>query len=476
MLVKVDGVSEVVYEVMRRIVVCIGWTFGSARYCFRGKSARTVGIALRLCYICAGAGAGRALTGDRILADTVKGQERRYLSIDYTITMRKTKIFISSTCYDLSQIRQDLKDGIRSIGHEPILSESRDFPVNPALSSVENCIEAVKNEADIFVLIMGNQYGCQLESGRSITNTELLTAIEKGIPIYTFTLKKMVNILPVWKKNPNGDYSNIVDNNKVFEFIDEVRNKRALWNFEFDSAQDILEILKAQLSFLLNASLEKTKSLNGINESLLSKVSGKAIEYLVNKPKNYEILFFFQVLTDEINRYKYIKKDCEHSVVLKAGQTLSDVKHAADWQVDKLNQLVTFVESLNNIFSAFSRYYGDPGVPSDLDGLYYVAHRMGSFYASILEWIIDVKSVRIHDALSEVNKVLAEVPTEVVMELEGFAPHSIQRIEEALEKERRGELQTGDVVNLEMHLSIPDDVMRRFNEEFRKATKKIAGS
>ena len=284
----------------------------------------------------------------------------------------------------------------------------------------------------------------------------------------------MVNILPVWKKNPNGDYSNIVDNNKVFEFIDEVRNKRALWNFEFDSAQDIQEILKAQLSFLLNASLEKTKSLKGINESLLSKVSGKAIELLVSKPKNYEILFFLQVLSDEINRYYFLKKDCEHSVVLKAGQTLSDVEKAADWQRDKLEQLIIFVDSLNNLIAAFPKYYGDPGIPSDFEGLYYVAHRMGTFYASILEWIIDVKSARIHDALSEVNKVLAEVPTRVIEEFEEYAPRSIQMVENASEKERRGELQEGDVVNLEIHLSIPEDVMRRFNDEFKKASKRIA--
>ena len=37
---------------------------------FFGKSARTVGIALSFCYICAGAGARRASAGDRIPVDT----------------------------------------------------------------------------------------------------------------------------------------------------------------------------------------------------------------------------------------------------------------------------------------------------------------------------------------------------------------------------------------------------------------------
>ena len=78
--------------------------------------------------------------------------------------MRKVNIFISSTCYDLSQIRADLKESIINMGHNPILSEEHDFPINPNLSNVENCINAVKTEADIFVLIIGNRYGCTLET------------------------------------------------------------------------------------------------------------------------------------------------------------------------------------------------------------------------------------------------------------------------------------------------------------------------
>ncbi len=56
--------------------------------------------------------------------------------------MKKVNIFISSTCYDLSQIRSDLKDFITEIGHNPILSEEHDFPINPNLSNAENCILA----------------------------------------------------------------------------------------------------------------------------------------------------------------------------------------------------------------------------------------------------------------------------------------------------------------------------------------------
>ena len=73
--------------------------------------------------------------------------------------MTGVNIFISSTCYDLSQVRQDLRDFISNLGYNPIISEQNDFPIEPQLDNWENCINAVKEYADIFVLIIGNKYG-----------------------------------------------------------------------------------------------------------------------------------------------------------------------------------------------------------------------------------------------------------------------------------------------------------------------------
>jgi Domain of unknown function (DUF4062) len=81
-------------------------------------------------------------------------------------------VFVSSTCYDLNQVRADLRRFLEGMGFDAILSETPAFPVNPQISPVENCLRAVKERADIFVLIVGARYGSQNESGRSITNLE----------------------------------------------------------------------------------------------------------------------------------------------------------------------------------------------------------------------------------------------------------------------------------------------------------------
>jgi hypothetical protein len=73
--------------------------------------------------------------------------------------MRPPSVFVSSTCYDLRQIRVDLRDFLAGLGLDPVLSEFASFPVNPDASTLDNCLKAVEQRADIFVLVIGGRYG-----------------------------------------------------------------------------------------------------------------------------------------------------------------------------------------------------------------------------------------------------------------------------------------------------------------------------
>lgn len=110
--------------------------------------------------------------------------------------MSKTRVFISSTCYDLNQIRRDLERFIIDIGHEPVLSDSRDVSVPPGLDPIECCKWLVQS-SDIFVLIIGGRYGSTAPgTEKSITNIELDVAIDCNMPIYAFVDSE------VWLKRP----------------------------------------------------------------------------------------------------------------------------------------------------------------------------------------------------------------------------------------------------------------------------------
>lgn len=118
-------------------------------------------------------------------------------------------IMISSTFYDLRQIRADLARFITDdLGYIPLLSELPSFPVDPDLDTIENCRVRVEKNANILVLVIGGRYGSiDNRTDKSITNLEFLTARRKGIPIYAFVEKGILAVLPVWKNNPAADFS-----------------------------------------------------------------------------------------------------------------------------------------------------------------------------------------------------------------------------------------------------------------------------
>ena len=387
--------------------------------------------------------------------------------------MGKTRIFISSTCYDLSQIRQDLKRDIADMGHIPVMSENKDFPIDPMVSTQENCIEAVKKEADIFVLIIGNRYGYKLESGQSITNLEFLTAVQKGIPIYTFTLKSMIHVLPLWKKNPTSDFSEYVDDTKVFEFIEDVRSKRGLWNFDFEEEKDIIEKLKSQLSILFSDSLSDRLALKASPaEEYLSKLSAKALNIFLKKPDNYETRLFLQMMSDEIGKHAFEKNDCTYSIIVNKGEVLENAQTCSSWQSRKLHELQRAIEMLNNLFSAYDYYYGEPGVPSDIKGLYYVALRYGELYRYLLQWVKDVKSAEVCDECKAMVEAFSKLPLSVISQLENYPAEAMSIIEKSMEDIRSGKLKKGSTVSLTLHFTMDETANNKFLEEMSKVARR----
>ncbi len=386
--------------------------------------------------------------------------------------MAKLNIFVSSTCYDLSQIRNDIKQCILELGHNPILSELKEFPVNPNLSNAENCINAVKNEADIFVLIIGNKYGSELDSGRSITNTEFVTAVNKGIPIYTFALKQMTTILPLWERNPDMDLSSVVDNKKVFEFLADVRKKRGLWNFEFEKAQDIADILKSQLSNLFCEALKVRRRIETLGKKdYISKISSKALDIIIRKEEFYEARFFLQSMYDEIQKYSSLKNDYKYSVLFKSSNRIENIEQLTDWTLLKFGQMQNYIGSLNNLQEAFTFFSKEPGTPSDLEGLYYVASSYARSYASLLEWGIEVKSMIVPDKYKKLLTILAEFPSDAIRQIEEFPAESLKMIEDC-KKQIDGKSQKAQVLNLELKITINDDIIQRYEKELEVLKKK----
>src|SRR5690349_3760353 len=125
----------------------------------------------------------------------------------------RPQVMISSTFFDLKQVRADLARFLSAeMGCTPLASEWPSFPIDPDADTIENCRRRVEQQADILVLVLGGRYGSvDSRSAKSVTNLEYLAARAKGIPIYAFVDRRVLTLLPVWRDNKNIDFSGAVD-------------------------------------------------------------------------------------------------------------------------------------------------------------------------------------------------------------------------------------------------------------------------
>ena len=196
--------------------------------------------------------------------------------------MAETRVFISSTCYDLSLLRSQLRIFIKNMGYEPIMSDYEDILYDPRIHTHTSCVDEVQN-CDILVLIIGSRFGGKASPEAlnrinfdvlnnetlsvdvlkekeclSVTQLEVLKAIENAIPVYTFIDKRVWHDHALYEKNKaSGIADQIVfpsiekqeTAKYIFNFIHFVRLRTRGNNiFTFEKGQDIEDTLKKQWS------------------------------------------------------------------------------------------------------------------------------------------------------------------------------------------------------------------------------------
>ena len=72
--------------------------------------------------------------------------------------MAELRVFVSSTCYDLSLLRSQLRTFIKTMGYEPIMSDYEDVLYDPRIHTHTSCVDEVRN-CDILILIIGSRFG-----------------------------------------------------------------------------------------------------------------------------------------------------------------------------------------------------------------------------------------------------------------------------------------------------------------------------
>lgn len=365
----------------------------------------------------------------------------------------RTGLFVSSTCYDLAQIRVDIRDFADFLGIDPIMSEFDSFPASPYEHNINNCLEAVRNRADIFLLIVGGRYGSIYDSGKSITNMEFNEACAKGIPKYVFVKENIINLLPIWKDNPGADYKSCVDTPKLFEFVSNLRDSGETWVYPFSTAQDIINALRKQLSYLFSDCLDLRRRLNQ-NKLDLTELNSKSLRLVIEKPLGWEYLLFAQLFQDAIDFYFQKKLDAELGISYGELISLYEEKEILKWVQLKLDLIKNIIQQITAAINfGYTKAIGKFGEPSDIPRMMHLTKRIGDGYSQLLDWKLQFLRVEVKGEFVRLVELISELAANSIKEIEDFSRGLYIQVENLI---KNGKAYRGAPVEITLALTIPD--------------------
>jgi hypothetical protein len=341
---------------------------------------------------------------------------------------------VSSTFYDLKQLRADLGHFLENdLGYRALLSEHRSFPVDPDTDTIENCRRRVEQDADIFVLVIGGRYGyVDPDSSKSITNLEYLVARAKGIPIYAFVEKSVLAVLPVWTKNPQADFSDVVSDTRVFEFIQRVRSEDKMWMHEFEFAQEITQTLRLQLAYLMREGLQQRLHLLKFDKQIPRDLRGKALRLAIEQPDAWEHRLFAQVLTDEVAEHADLRRDHRLGLTFGSGDHLA-LEQVSPWMQARMEELLRLVHAVNVVMGENLQVaLGPPGEPGSVEALVTTSRKIGSIYRAAINWSLNIRRAHLPECFRPVTVEMAKMTDDLIEKVETFGSRTLEMIEEAL--------------------------------------------
>lgn len=210
--------------------------------------------------------------------------------------MATPKVFISSTCYDLGEVRDALATFIKDYGFDPVISEHGDVFYHPDLHTHDACLHEVSN-CQILVLVVGGRFGGRYVSdkAKSVTNAEYEAAKKSDIPIFAFVKKEVLDSERLYRYKANQDkgieflaIEKQEDAPSLFDFISDVRGAtKNNGYFPFERSQEIVELLRKQWAGMFFDFLKSRqfKSELESQSALLSSLIGtsKKLEDLVKQ-------------------------------------------------------------------------------------------------------------------------------------------------------------------------------------------------
>jgi len=166
--------------------------------------------------------------------------------------MAGLRIFVSSTCVDLDAQRAQVRSLLERMGYEPVMSEYSDVLFDHRIHTHTSCVKEISN-ADMAILLIGSRFGGTIvpealtdvdieeigkssnksdiilnnKSNLSITQVEVLKAIESDVPLFVFIDSKVHSDHHLYQKNKGKDFSDKI----IYPSIEKPETAKYIFEF-----------------------------------------------------------------------------------------------------------------------------------------------------------------------------------------------------------------------------------------------------
>jgi hypothetical protein len=199
--------------------------------------------------------------------------------------MARPRVFISSTYYDLRQVREDIERMVRELGYEPIRHETGRIPYSKD-DKLETAAYREVELSDIIVSIVGGRFGSESaeQPGLSISQAELRRALEHGIQVFIFVEKNTLSEYSTYQLNKDAEdvKYRFADDIRVYEFIEQLYalpQNNPIQGFE--TSANITEFLRLQWAGLFQRFLQDQQRLREMRVLEEMNASAKTLRDLV---------------------------------------------------------------------------------------------------------------------------------------------------------------------------------------------------
>ncbi len=343
--------------------------------------------------------------------------------------MSKTTIFVSSTCYDLAALREDLRGFFLLLGHVPLLSEYPSFPVQPDQTAVDNCKKNVETHTDVLVLVVGGRRGAlDPATGKSVTNLEYDTARAKGIPCFVFVHRDVLNSLRIWKKNPQADFSPMVDYPEVFAFIERIQAENH-WIFPFEKIAEIQECLSIQLSAMFKDLLRRARA--GTLDPVVDYAgeSPKAQKLVRERPKFWEYRLTAELLETKLAEVRRQMDRLSNGFVHISVKPING-RTFFSWLGAKIRDLTSMMQAFEKQMPLIQDSWGPPGVPADPRQIRQSVNDVIQLCYELLEWERDLRATLPPEPARRVTQTMRGWTEFILKEIERLPGELLKPLDE----------------------------------------------